>query len=125
MSTTVNPFKPTGAGTMKVTGSAFVPGRAFIPPNQAAPMSTVAAVFQPQAQPVQQMPPPAPPKPVEPPKEKYVLMLERIVLGCDNDVKADEITEEDQTKITEIKKTVDQVKTDKTISVKLLTTFLS
>ena len=54
-----------------------------------------------------------------------MLMLERIVLGSDKDVKADEITEEDQSKITDIKKTVDQVKTDKTISVKLLTTFLS
>ena len=97
MSTSVASFKPTGAGTMKVTGNAFVP--AFIPQNRAAPMnapmSTVAASFTPQAQPIQQMPPAAPPRPVEPPKEKYVLMLERIVLGSDKDVKTDEITEED------------------------------
>jgi hypothetical protein len=53
------------------------------------------------------MPPAQPPKPVEPPKEKYVLMIERIVKGSESDVKADDITAEEKTKITGIKETID------------------
>ena len=70
MSTSVASCKQTGAGTMKVTGNAFVP--AFIPQNLAAPMdapmSTVAASSTPQAQPMQQMPLAAPTMPVESPR---------------------------------------------------------
>ena len=53
------------------------------------------------------MAPPQPPKPVEKPKEKYVLMIERIVKGSESDVKAEDISAEDKTKIAGIKDTID------------------
>ena len=67
-------------------------------------MSMKSAIFQPQqkvsmpvpAQPQVQAPPP---KPVEPPKEKSVLLIERIVKGSDENVKSYEITEEDTPKV--------------------------
>ncbi len=72
----------TNVPTFNVTGSSFVPStnaRPFVPSGGAmGGMNMGAATFQPQA-----------PKPVEPPKEKYVLMIERIVKGSDSDVKSD------------------------------------
>jgi hypothetical protein len=60
-------------------GASFVPSRPFVPSSSSSGgMNMGAATFQPQAA-----------KPVEPPKEKYVLMIERIVKGSDSDVKAD------------------------------------
>ena len=61
----------------------------------------------------------------EPPKEKYVLMIERVVKGSDTDIKADELTDEDKTKISGIKDTIDKVKAEKKVTVALLTTLLS
>ncbi len=62
--------------------SNFVPSanaRPFVPSGGAnMGMKLGAATFQPQAA-----------KPVEPPKEKYVLMIERIVKGSDTDIKSD------------------------------------
>lgn len=56
-----------------------MPSRPFVPSSSSSGgMNMGAATFQPQAA-----------KPVEPPKEKYVLMIERIVKGSDSDVKAD------------------------------------
>ena len=63
---------------------------------------------------------PAPVKPVvvvEPPKEKYVLMLERIVKGSDTDVKSDALSADDKSAVSKLKESVDQVKTDKKISI--------
>jgi len=65
-----------------------------------------------------------PPKPVEPPKEKHVLLLERIVKGSETDVKSAELSEEDSTKVNSIKDIVSVVQKDKKISLQSLTDIL-
>lgn len=62
-------------------------------------------------------------KPVEPKKEKTVLLLERIVKGSETDVKNDEITDDDTTKINKMKESLAEVKSTSKISVQLLRSF--
>ena len=78
-------------------------------------MNPGAGTFQPKSA--------APVKPVEPAKEKAVLFLERIVKGSDTDVKNDEITAEDTTKINSLKESLTEVKKEKKITVQLLRSF--
>ena len=121
-STNVTEFKPSNPNPgMKVQAMEFKPTNftaapAFNPfaPKQAAAgggegtgnagMNFSAPVFQPGVA----TPAPAPvkvepPKPVEPPKEKHVLLFERITKGSETDVKSAELTEDDS-------KTVDSMK---------------
>ena len=69
-----------------------------------------------------------PPKPVEPPKEKSVLLLERIVKGSNENVKSDEITEEDTPKVVELTKCLNKIKSvesAKKITVDMLASFVT
>ena len=92
-------------------------------------MSLQSGVFQPG----QRAPMPAPvqappPKPVEPPKEKSVLLIERIVKGKDENVKSDEITEEDTPKVKELTKCLNEIKktdSDKKITVDMVASFVA
>ena len=90
-----NPFAKSAVGGMKVGAAAFQPGM------------------------------PAPPVKVEPPKEKQVLLLERIVKGTETDVKSADLTEDDSKKVGEMKDIVSSVQKDKKINVSILTNFLS
>lgn len=85
------------------------------PAAQPNSMNAGASTFQPVA-----AAPSKPVKPVEPKKEKVVLMLERIVKGSDVDVKNDEITADDTTKITKMQESIAEVKSTSKISVQLL-----
>lgn len=95
-------------------------------------MSLQSNVFQPQNRasmpvPAQQVQAP-PPKPVEPPKEKSVLLIERIVKGKDENVKSDEITEEDTPKVKELTKCLNEIKkteSNKKITVDMVASFVA
>lgn len=63
-------------------------------------------------------------KPVEPPKEKYVLLIERIVKASNEEVKSSEINPEEQKTIKNIKDTVDRIKSEKKVTLDLLKTFV-
>jgi hypothetical protein len=63
-------------------------------------------------------------KPVEPPKEKYVLLIERIVKASNEEVKSSEINPEEQKTIKNIKETVDRIKSEKKVTLDLLKTFV-
>ena len=63
-------------------------------------------------------------KPVEPPKEKYVLLIERIVKASDEDVTSADIKPEEQATINKIKDTVDRLKSEKKITLHLLKNFV-
>ena len=85
---TSNEFKPTGA-PMSTTGGTFIPSNK----QPFASMRTTASAFTPSN--VNTFVPT--PKVVEPPpKDKLTLLVERVIKGSDTDVKADELSEEDQ-----------------------------
>ena len=107
MTTNVPEFKPNSTG-FNVKTNPFVPTKA---------MNTGASTFVP--------PQVIPAKPVEPPKDKSVLLLERIVKGSDTDVKSDTITEEDTAKINKMKQSLEEAKKgkDSKLSVQLLKSF--
>ena len=92
-------------------------------------MSLQSGVFQPGRN--APMPAPVqapPPKPVEPPKEKSVLLIERIVKGKDENVKNDEITEEDTPKVKELTKCLNEIKkteSNKKITVDMVASFVA
>lgn len=95
--------------------SNFVPSsRPFVPSGNVG-MNMGAATFQPNPQPF---------KKPEPPKEKYVLLLERFVKGSDSDVKSDQLTADDNAKVAKMKESVNTIKTEKKIRVDLLRAFL-
>ena len=53
-----------------------------------------------------------------------MLMIERIVKGSDEDVKSDDLTDEDKSKVKEMQETIEKIKSSKKISVELLRTLL-
>lgn len=63
-------------------------------------------------------------KPAEPPKEKSVLLVERIVKASDADVKPADIDDGDKLLIQSFKKTLDDVKKAKKVTLELLNTFV-
>lgn len=69
-------------------------------------------------------PMPAKQAPVEPPKEKCLLLVERIVKASDTDLKSSEIPKGDEALIQSYKKTLDDVKSTKKVTLDLLKTFV-
>lgn len=97
-------FTPTPAAAAKqnfnINTNVFVPSGGNSKPNS---MNPGASTFQPVVA-------AAPPKPVEPAKEKAVLLLERIVKGSETNVKNEDITADDKTKIDTMKESLAEVK---------------
>lgn len=128
MSTKVQEFKPSGLGLSTnvpvfnpTASAAFVPK---VPVHTFAggintSMSTSASTFTPAFS-----KPAEAPKEKEKPKEKHVLMIERIVRGSDTDEKGIKLTPEDSEKASKMLDVINKVKTEKTIRVDLLKTFL-
>ena len=153
MNMNVSEFKPNMNNfkqpqpTMNTNTVGFNPNANFMPSNvgRAPPpnfgqqqppmtMSLQSGIFQPQQQrapmpvPTQPQVQAPPPKPVEPPKEKSVLLLERIVKGSNENVKSDEITEEDTPKVVELTKCLNKIKSvesAKKITVDMLASFVT
>ena len=102
MKVNVPEFKPKGLATkpeMKVNVEEFKPASSNVAP--AMPTNMNLAVNSAQFVPKQ------PEKPVEPPKEKYVLMIERVVKGSDEEIKVDELDEDEKKRVDEMKEVVD------------------
>lgn len=83
-------------------------------------MNLSASTFQP-GKPANPTPAPfVPAKPVDPPKEKTVILIERIVKGSDVDVKTDTMTDDEKSRVKALKETVDSIKSAEKLSVDLL-----
>jgi len=126
LNSNVTPFVP--SGSLPLTATTAAP---FKPTNQPAQGMSVSAANFPAPQSVNPTPAkvvkPTPAKivkPVEPPKEKYVLLIERIVKASDEDVKSADIKPEEQATINKIKDTVDRLKSEKKITLHLLKNFV-
>ena len=115
------PVKPPAAQTsLSVNTKEFVPSGGAVKQG----MNSQAPTFQPQAPAPAPAPAPAKPaKPVQPPKEKAVLLLERIVKGSNTDIKSEEVSNEDTEKVNQLKEPLTEVKKDSKCTVQLLRNF--